>query len=127
MVFETSVSAIAAFRHGFSFSFQFQYNSPVIGMQSDYFSDPLWMISAEKAFRKRIKVGIVTALPFTGSFTYQGYKTDAGSLLMQNQGDLKLPALPFWLKFSYQFSSGEKNKRNTASREDIINVPKKGF
>ena len=127
MVFETSVSAIAAFRHGLAFSFQFQYNSPVIGMQSDYFSDPLWMISAEKTFRKRIKVGIVSALPFTGSFTYQGSKTDAGSIVMQNQGDLKLPALPFWLKFSYQFSSGEKNKRNTASREDIINVPKKGF
>jgi len=127
MVFETSVSAIASLRHGLAFSFQFQFNSPVIGMQSDYFSDPLWMISAEKAFRKRIKVGIVSALPFTESFTYQGYKTDAGCLVMQNQGDLRLPAFPFWLKFNYQFSSGEKNKRNAGPREDIINFPKKGF
>ena len=127
MVFETSFSAIAAFRHDFALSFQFQYKSPVISMQSDFFSDPLWMISAEKEFLKRFKAGIVTALPLAKSFTYQGYKTDTESLKMKNQGDIKLPAFPFWLKFSYKFSSGERNKRNTGPREDIINFPKKGF
>lgn len=127
MVFETSFSAIASFRHDFALSFQFQYKSPVIGMQSDYFSDPLWMISAEKAFLKKFKAGIVTALPFTRSFTWQGYKTEAGSVIMHNQGDLKLPVFPFWLKLSYKFNSGEKNRQGTDSREDIINIPEKGF
>lgn len=96
-------------------------------MQSDYFSDPLWMISAEKEFMKRFKAGIVTALPITKSFTYQGYKTDIESLKMKNQGDIKLPAFPLWLKFSYKFSSGERNKRKTGPGEDIINLPEKGF
>lgn len=127
MVFETSFSAIAAFRHDLALSFQFQYKSPVISMQSDYFSDPLWMISAEKEFMKRFKAGIVTALPITKSFTYQGYKTDIESLKMKNQGDIKLPAFPLWLKFSYKFSSGERNKRKTGPGEDIINLPEKGF
>lgn len=127
MSIETSISAIAAFRHDLALSFQFQYNSPVIGIQSDYFSDPLWMISAEKAFLKKFKAGIVTALPFTKSFTYQGNRTDTGLLEMHNQGDLKLPAFPIWLKFSYKFSSGEKNGRNKGSGEDIIDFPKKGF
>ncbi len=127
MILETSFTAIAAFRHDIAFSLRFNYSSPVISMQSDYFSDPLWMVSAEKTFRKKFKAGIVTALPFIRSFTYQGYKTEIGSLIMHSQGDLKLPFFPFWLKIGYQFSSGKKTTRNTGTREDIINLPKKGF
>jgi len=125
--FETSVSAIASMKHGFALSMQLQYSSPSLRMQSDYFSDALWMVSAEKTILKRFKAGIVTALPFTGTFTYQGSKTETAALYMHSEGNLDLPAFPVWFRLRYQFSSGEKNSRKNADREDIINIPKKGF
>lgn len=125
--FETSVSAIASMKHGFALSMQLQYSSPSLRMQSDYFSDALWMVSAEKTFLKKFKAGIVTALPFTGTFTYHGSKTETAALYMHSEGNLKLPAFPVWFRLRYQFSSGEKNSRNNVDREDIINIPKKGF
>ncbi len=125
--FETSVSAIASLKHGFALSMQLQYSSQALRMQSDYFSDALWMISAEKAFLRKFKAGIVTALPFTGTFTYHGSKTETATLYMHSEGNLKLPAFPVWFRLRYQFSSGEKNSMNNGDREDIINIPKKGF
>ena len=124
---ESGLSAIATLRHEFSVSFQLQYSSPDIDMQSEYYSDPLWMISAEKTFLKKFRAGVVTALPFTRSFAYHGNKTYAGGLYIRAEGDLQLPLIPFWFKLSYQFNSGEKRARNTREKDDIINVPKKGF
>lgn len=126
-VVETSISAIAAFRHDIALSLQFQYSSPVIEMQSDYFSDPLWMISVEKSFLKKFKAGVVTALPFTGSFTYHGNNTSTGSLSIYSEGSLQLPVFPVWFRLRYQFNAGEKGLRNIQKREDIINGLKKGF
>jgi hypothetical protein len=125
--FETSVSAIASLKHGFALSMQLQYSSQALRMQSDYFSDALWMISAEKTFLRKFKAGVVTALPFTGSFTYHGSKTETAILYMHSEGDLKLPAFPVWFRLRYQFSSGEKKSGKNSEREDIINIPKKGF
>lgn len=126
-VVETSISAIAAFRHAIALSLQFQYSSPVIDMQSDYFSDPLWMISVEKSFLKKFKAGVVTALPFTGSFTYHGNNTNTCSLSNHSEGNLQLPVFPVWFRLRYQFHAGEKGLRNIQKREEIINGPKKGF
>ncbi|HPT22697.1 MAG TPA: TonB-dependent receptor [Bacteroidales bacterium] len=124
---ESGLSAIATFRHEFSVSFQLQYNSPYIDMQSEYCSDPLWMLSSEKTLLKKFRAGVVTALPFTRSFAYHGNKTYAEGLYIRTEGDLQLPLIPFWFKLSYQFNSGEKRARNTHEKEDIINVPRKGF
>jgi hypothetical protein len=49
-----------------------QYASPRNNITANSFSDPLYMISVDKTFKNRLKVGFVSALPFTRTFTYQG-------------------------------------------------------
>lgn len=124
---ESGLSAIATLRHEFSVSFQLQYSSPYIDMQSEYYSDPLWTISAEKTFLKKFRAGDVTALPCTRSFAYHGNKTCADGLYIKSEGDLRLPLIPFWFRLSYQFNSGEKRAGKKRDTEDVINIPKKGF
>ncbi len=123
---ESGFSAIASFRHDFAVSLQLQYNSPYIDMQSEYFSDPLWMLSVEKTFLKQFRAGVVTALPFVHSFTYRGNRTVTETLYSQTEGRLRIPVFPFWLRLSYQFNPGKK-ENNKVRKEDIIEVPSKGF
>lgn len=125
--FESSLSAIANLKHDIAISFQFQYNSPRIDIQKTSFSDPLWFLSAEKTIKKNLKLGITSALPLTRTFTYRGWRINQENLYCHSEGKLNLPLFPVWFKIRYQFSSGAKTGKISASAEDFINIPKKGF
>lgn len=91
------------------------------------FSDALYFISLEKTFDRKFKIGITTALPFSKTFTYQGTEIKGADFYSHSEGNLRLPAIPFWLKFAYQFNSGKAGHKINRDKEDIGNMPKKGF
>ncbi len=127
IAFESGLSAIVTFRYDIVASLQFQYKSPLVDIQNISFSDALYFITLEKTFRGKFKVGIMSALPFTKRFNYQGTETRGENFYSHSEGNIKLPAFPVWFKFNYQFNSGKASNRVNHSKEDIDNMPKKGF
>lgn len=125
--FESGLSAIVTFKYDIVASLQFQYNSPEIDIQGMSFSDALYFISLEKNFKQKFKIGIMSALPFSKSFTYQGSEIKGKDFYSHSEGDVRLSALPLWLKFTYQFNSGKKVNKIDRVKEEIDNMPKKGF
>ncbi len=123
----SGLSAIASFKHEMALSLTFQYNSPVNDIQGNTFSDMLYFLSFEKTFKQRFKVGIVSALPFTRTFTYQGSETSGPDFSSHYEGNVQLTSIPVWFKLSYQFSSGKNRDKVDRSLEEIDNLPKKGF
>ena len=108
IAFESGLSAIVTFKYDIVASLQFQYNSPEIDIQNMSFSDALYFISLEKTFKQKFKVGIMSALPFSKSFTYQGTEIKGENFYSHSEGNIKLSAFPVWFKFNYQFNSGKK-------------------
>lgn len=127
IAFESGLSAIVTFKYDIVASLQFQYNSPEIDIQGMSFSDALYFISLEKNFKEKFKIGIMSALPFSKSFTYQGSEIKGENFYSHSEGNVKLSAFPVWLKFTYQFNSGKKVNKIDRVKEDIDNMPKKGF
>ncbi|MGC1389694.1 MAG: TonB-dependent receptor [Bacteroidales bacterium] len=124
---ESGLSAIVTFKYDIVASFQFQYTSPKIDIQGLTFSDALYFISLEKTFNQKFKVGATTALPFTKLFTYQGTEIKGVDFYSHSVGAVRLTDIPFWIKFTYQFNSGKVVNKINHNREDIENMPKKGF
>ena len=91
------------------------------------FSDALYFISLEKTFKQKFKVGITSALPFSKTFTYQGSEIKGADFYSHSEGNIRLSAFPVWLKFTYQFNSGKAFNKINRTKEDIDNMPKKGF
>jgi hypothetical protein len=85
------------------------------------------MISLDKTFKKRLKVGIVSTLPLTTKFTYRGSEVKSQGFYCRYAGDIQLPKALFCFKLSYQFNAGKKQEDINHSREEIETVPKKGF
>jgi outer membrane receptor protein involved in Fe transport len=127
IVFETSFSAIISFKHEFSASCQLQYSSPQIDIQGITFSDALYFVSLEKTFIQKIKVGISSALPLMRKFTYDGSEAKTQNLYSYYEGNIKLSAVPVWLKINYQFKTGKKNSRQETSHDAEEIQRKKGF
>jgi hypothetical protein len=127
IAFESGISAIVTFKYDIAASLQFQYNSPEIDIQSMSFSDGLYFISLEKTFKTKFKVGIKSALPFSRSFTYHGNDIKGEDFYSHSEGNVKLSVLPVWLSFKYQFNSGKQLNHINRVKEDIDNMPKKGF
>lgn len=126
-VLESGLSAIASFKHDLAFSLTMQYNSPNYDIQAKSFSDSNYFLLLEKIFKQKIKVGIASAIPFTGSFTYQGSEINGTDFYSRYEGKVQLSLIPFWFKLSYQFSSGIKRDKIERSKEEIDSLPKKGF
>ena len=127
IAFESGLSAIVTFKYDIVASLQFQYMSPKIDIQSLFFSDALYFISVEKSFSQKFKIGITSALPFTKLFTYEGTEIKGMNFYSRSEGDVRLSAVPVWLKFTYQFNSGEAIHKLNRTSEDVDNMPKKGF
>jgi hypothetical protein len=125
--FEFDLSAILSFKHDFSLSMVFQYASPNYGIQGNSFSGALYFLSLEKTFLQKIKVGVVSALPFTKTFTYNGSEVDASNFTSHYEGNVNISNPFCWLKLSYSFSSGKRKAGIDHATEEMENLPKKGF
>jgi hypothetical protein len=127
MALESGLSAIMNLKHDIVASLQFQYNSPLIQIQSISFSDALYIVSIEKSFNQKFKVGISSALPLIRTFTYQGSAIKGADFYSYSDGNVRLSAFPLWLKFTFLFNSGKILNKSASNKEDIDNMPKKGF
>jgi hypothetical protein len=125
--FESGLSAIVTFKYDIVASLQFQYSSPLIDIQGITFSDAIYIISLEKTIKQRIKIGISSALPFSKTFDYQGSEIKGADFYSHSEGNIRFSVAPVWLKFTYQFNSGKTIKKTDRNKEDIYNMPKKGF
>jgi hypothetical protein len=125
--FESGVSAIATFRHDISASLKFHYSTPGTDLQTITFGDALYFVAIEKNFAKKYKVAVNSALPFARSFTYQGYRINGSDFTIRTEGNIQLSRIPLWVTFRYQFSTGKKINRIDRTREEISNLPQKGF
>lgn len=127
MGFESGLSAIASFRHDIACSLTLQYNSTKYDIQGSSHSDVLYFLSLEKTFKQKFKLGIVTAMPFTRSFTYSGSKIDGPNFQSSYEGNVIKPAIPFWFKLGIQFNSGRSRDKISREKEEFDNTQKKGF
>lgn len=127
MGFESGLSAIASFRHDIACSLTLQYSSAKYEIQGSSHSDVLYFLSLEKTFKQKIKLGIVTAMPFTRSFTYNGSKIDGLNFQSTYEGNVIKPAIPFWFKLGIQFNSGKSRDKISREKEEFDNTQKKGF
>lgn len=124
--FESGLSAIVSFKHDIALSFVFQYASKRNNIQDNYYCDALYFLSIEKTFKQKIKVGIVSIIPFSKSFIYRGTDIEASKYSIHYQGDIHI-SFPIVFKLSYQFNSGKNRNKINRAKEEIDAVPKKGF
>jgi hypothetical protein len=125
--FESGISAIASFRYGIAASFRFHYSTPGTDIQTITFGDALYFVAIEKTFLKKYKVAVNSALPFARSFTYQGAEINGADFHSRTESNIQLSSVPVWFTFRYHFSSGKKISRIDRVKEEISNVPQKGF
>jgi hypothetical protein len=127
LVFETDFSSIFSFRHDFAFSIIFQYATAKNNIQDKAFSNALYFLSLDKTFKKNLKLGIVSALPFTKTFVYQGSEIETQNFYSRYTGNLKLPAVPLMFRISYNFNTGKNRAMIARGKEGVTTRPKSGF
>jgi hypothetical protein len=127
LVFASGISAIVSFKHDFSFSLIYQYASPQNNIQDNSYCDALYFLSLEKTIKQKIKISVVSAIPFTKTFTYSGSDINGPDFYSHYKGDLQMSGSRFWFTVSYQFNSGKSRDRINRTREEPDVLPKKGF
>ncbi|MGV8137146.1 MAG: TonB-dependent receptor domain-containing protein [Mangrovibacterium sp.] len=127
LVLESGFSTILSLKHDFALSVIFQHATRKNNIQDQTFYDPLYFISLDKTFNRNLKVGLMSALLFAKSFVYQGSEVVAPDFSSYYAGNLKLPAVPFMLRVSYQFNKGEARNRMQRDKEEIAGRPKSGL
>lgn len=127
LVLESSISSILSLKKDFTLSAIFQCATARENIQDNAFYEPLYFISLDKTFHKKLKIGIVSPLPFAKSFVYQGAEIQASRFTSKYTGNLKLPCIPLMFRVSYQFKSG-KNRRNLNREKEAVDTrPKQGL
>jgi hypothetical protein len=127
IAFESGLSAILSFKHDISLSAMFQYASPNNNIQGNSFCDALYFLSLDKTFKQKIKIGVVSALPFCKTFVYQGSSIDGSNFSSHYTGNVNISNPFCWIKLSYQFNSGKNRTKINHESEEIDSTPKKGF
>lgn len=127
LVFESGISSILSFKKDFALSVIFQYATAKENIQDNAYSDALYFISLDKTFKKNLKVGIVSALPFAETFIYQGAEVNAPNFSSKYEGNLKLPTVPLMFRVSYQFATGINRANIKREKENVDTRPKQGF
>jgi hypothetical protein len=61
------------------------------------------------------------------TFTYRGSEVIGADFYSHSEGNIRFSVVPLWFKFTYLFNSGKTLNRVNNSKEDIDNMPKKGF
>ena len=125
--YEAGLSAILQIREGTTLSFSGQYTSPHADMQRTWFSDALYFISLDQAIGAAFKLGMTTAVPFRGSFTYNGMEYQGLGYHGRHEGTLRLPAFPVMIRLQYRFSRGKPVKALERERLEVEERPKIGF
>jgi hypothetical protein len=127
LAYNSGLSAILSFKHDISFSFVFQYASPKNDIQGNSFCGALYFLSLEKTFKQKIKVGVVSALPFSKSFTYQCSDIQGSGFYSHYEGTVNVLSPILWFKLSYQIRAGKNKEEIHHASEEIDKLPKKGF
>ncbi|MCF8303362.1 MAG: TonB-dependent receptor family protein [Bacteroidales bacterium] len=125
--YESGLSAMMSFKHDFSVSAIFSYNSPQPLMQCRIYEDAIYFLKVDKMIMKDLKIGIKAALPFAGSFVYRGKESQSDDFYHKEEGKIQMSPFPVWFQLKYQFSLGKKLKPNQHKPEGIYDTPKKGF
>jgi hypothetical protein len=115
------------FKHGISLSLMFQYNSPRYNIQGNTFCDPLYFIALEKTFVQKIKIGIVSGIPFTHQFVYQGSDIETSDFGSQYRGYIHVNRAFIWFRLSYQFKSGKARQNISREKEETVRAPHNGL
>lgn len=126
-VFDAGFSAVLSFKHDFAFSGTFQYSTMKYTIQDNLFCDALYILSLDKTFKNKLKVGIMTALPFAKTFVYQGTEIEAQNFVSSYKGNLKLPTMPIMIRLSYQFQTGKNKALIYREKEEVPKRLKSGF
>lgn len=121
------MAAIASLGGDFTASLIVNYDSPRHTIQNTTFSDALYFLSLERDINQKYKLGIMSGLPFARSFTYHGNRIDGRDFSSRSDGNIMMSAVPVWIKFRYQFSSGRQVKTIERNKEQIERRPVKGF
>ncbi len=124
--FESGLSAIVSFKHDIALSLVYQYASKRNNIEDNYYCDALYFFSLEKSFNQKIKVSVVSLIPFSKSFIYRGTDIETANFSSHYKGNI-LMSFPIMFKLSYQFGSGRNRDKINREKEEIDAVPKKGF
>jgi hypothetical protein len=110
MALESGFSVSVLFKHDFSLSTMWKYNSAHTRIQGSSFDDMLYFLALEKTFKDRFMVGFTSAIPFRKEFTYRGGETSGKGFNEKFEENIQMSVFPIWLKFKYSFSAGKKGK-----------------
>lgn len=120
-------STIWALKKALSISASLQFQSSATGIQHQYREGVLYFISLKKDFFDRLKVELTSAIPFTRSFTYQGYDIGADDFTVTSEDNIKMSMVPVWFKLKYSFASGGKVRHLERDKVFEEKRVKKGF
>ncbi|MCF8236354.1 MAG: TonB-dependent receptor [Bacteroidales bacterium] len=127
LVLESGISSILSFKNDYALSVIFQFETAKESIQGNTYDDALYFISLDKTFKNKLKIGIVSALPFAGNYIYQGSEIDAPDFSSNYTGNLKLPAIPLMFRVSYQFEVGMQRASIKRETEKLDTRPRQGF
>jgi outer membrane receptor protein involved in Fe transport len=123
-VFESTVSAVVSFKKDFALSGILQYATRKNNIQGNAYCDVIYFLALDKTFKKNLKVGIESALPFARSVVYRGSETEALNFSSNYKGILKLSTIPLMFRVSYQFKSGRNREIMNRDIEEVDRKPK---
>jgi hypothetical protein len=127
MAWHAGISAYTMLPGAITASLVFNYSSPVPELQLNRFSDALYFLSIEKDFGKGFRAGLISAIPFAGSFAYKGTDIKGSGFSDYSTGEIIMSKIPIWFKINYQFSSGQKRQTIERRREEIESIQRRGF
>lgn len=125
--FETSLALYTNFGHDLTLSIMLQHASPELLLQGESYSGTMYMVSLDKIMGHGFKAGIVSVLPFSNTFTYQGFSSQHDALDQKREGRIQLTAVPVWFRLSYQFSSGKSRSDSHRHIEETDVSSRRGF
>ncbi len=124
---DAGFSLFATFRHEITASAMFQYASTANNIQDNTYSDALYVLSCNKAFSRGLTIGIMSTVPLTGRFIYQGSAIDSTDFYSRSEGHIQISMMPLFITLKYRVSAGAGRSKINRSVEDIEQLPRRGF
>jgi hypothetical protein len=118
-------SAWMVFQSGFTASVIVSHEGEQHGMQRSHNSGTLYFVAVERRFTQNASISIVSGLPFSNSFRYDGYKVRDEQMRIDSTGDITLSAVPLWFRLNVGFNRGSGNIRLNLADRDAAEVPRR--